>query len=360
MKHHRIKTLLAFLLIGFVSAGCGGSKSETKDDEQPVEQSSFNWKDQVLKLEVSSAQMMLNETRKTGWSGTGIIIEPGIMLTNAHVAMHAEAIKATTDNGEMIKVTHVLAIDQDADMAVLRVEAPGAVSVPLIERPEEPTSLRTESVVAIGNTANLGLSFYNGVINNVTDPGFGERIFHNANISSGASGGPLFDKETKKLIGVNHAISHGLRTSLAVPAWTVSELVAKAEKSNGRPLDKAFKVDATTKLKETDTKKVCLAAQSAKKFVFPAKQGMDVGIKVEVDNADKPFAYNLHYAYNAYRMHRLASSPVIHDSSSLGFTTPKSGYYVVEIGNVGEAGSGTSCATVTMGAVDWEASFASN
>lgn len=361
-----LKPMAALLVLALLAAACGPVNSSRRRGGAPVEETQkqaekepqFKWEEQVVKLKVDAARPLLGQTVDASWAGTGIIVAPGIMVTNAHVALHAKAIDATTDAGDKVEVTRVLAIDQKSDLAVLAVESPEANDLALLDRPAEPRSLRSEKIVAIGNTADLGLSVYEGMVNNVTDAGYGEVIFHNANISSGSSGGPLFDETTQQLVGVNHAINHGYRFSIAIPAWTVDQLVAKAKQSPGRPLSQAFTVDETTKLKDTKTGQVCVDARTAERFVFPSKEGLDVGIRVETQG--KPFAYNLHYAHEGRRLVRLGTSPVIQDSSSLGFTTPKSGYYVIEIGNLAEQGSGEACANVTLGAVDWEATLASN
>jgi uncharacterized protein YcbK (DUF882 family) len=63
-----------------------------------------------------------SRSRSHAWSGSGFVVNTeGYLVTNAHVANECPSLTISY-NGEEIPVTHVLAIDEAADLALLKIE----------------------------------------------------------------------------------------------------------------------------------------------------------------------------------------------------------------------------------------------
>jgi len=198
------------------------------------------WRSQTVSLEVRGYTLTGEEAQPATWAGTGLWVGPDLLATNAHVVVRAISIVGEDDAGSSFTFPRVLALDLERDLALLRSSrASAARPVRYARRPTDPRSLRGADVEAVGNTGGLGQSLYAGHIVNVVDVDGEERILHDAAVSHGASGGPLFAADGR-LLGLNSAIQPQLRFSIAVPAWTVEDFVRVAGTDPGVPLDGLF------------------------------------------------------------------------------------------------------------------------
>jgi serine protease Do len=140
-----------------------------------------------------------------GWGvGSGVVIAPGRVLTNAHNLRHQEA-TVTFDDGRR-ESARVLGSDTDLDVAVLEVDT-GAVE-PVQFSEEDETSLG-QPVLALGNPGGRGLRVTPGFVSSVARSFRGPRgrriggaIEHTAPLPRGSSGGPLVDLGGH-LLGIN-------------------------------------------------------------------------------------------------------------------------------------------------------------
>ena len=135
-------------------------------------------------------------------SGSGFVaFSDRYLITNCHVIEDAGALVAYTDDGDSIMVTKVLCVDEEHDIAVLVFDEPTGV-MPLELYEGEVT--RGEPAVAIGspqgfrNTVSIGNFSSNG---EDEESGY---IQFTAPISSGSSGGALFNDEGK-VVGITSA-----------------------------------------------------------------------------------------------------------------------------------------------------------
>ena len=154
-----------------------------------------------------------------GGRGAGIVIGPGLVLTNSHNLRGEETLVSFSDG--RTATGSVKGVDSDGDLAVLEVDTadsppiawdPGAVSV----------SVGTP-VFAVANPAGRGLRVTFGLVSAVGQafPGprgrrIGGSIEHTAPLSRGSSGGPVVDA-TGALVGINtNRVGDGFY--LALPA----------------------------------------------------------------------------------------------------------------------------------------------
>lgn len=133
--------------------------------------------------------------------GTGFLIDSlgGVILTNAHVVSGADPANIAVH----IDATHrypaqVLARDEDADVAVLRVHPDLVRSLPRLKLQQpagEMPAVPGEPLLALGFPLNQELTLTSGIASSVRDGA----IISDVNINHGNSGGPLLNRHGEVL-----------------------------------------------------------------------------------------------------------------------------------------------------------------
>jgi S1-C subfamily serine protease len=169
---------------------------------------------------VVNIQVFIDQAFGGQGAGSGFILdEEGHIVTNNHVVAQADDVTVVFYDGLEIHA-EIAGLDDDSDLAVLRVEklAEGAYPLPLGDSDQVETG---EWVVAIGNPFRLGGSITLGIVSavgrsipsGVTPFAIPQAIQTDAAINPGNSGGPLLNLEGQ-VIGVNAQI----RSASGVPA----------------------------------------------------------------------------------------------------------------------------------------------
>jgi tetratricopeptide (TPR) repeat protein len=155
--------------------------------------------------------------------GSGFFIAPDRVITNRHVIERSTRVEVHMQDGKKFPVRGVLAIDGEADLALLQVDVPRGVAVPLpIIRavPQE-----GESIVVIGNPYGLEGSVSNGIVSAVREiPGYGKIIQITASISPGSSGSPVVNMAGQVIGVATLQAAEGQNLNFAVPAERISQL----------------------------------------------------------------------------------------------------------------------------------------
>ncbi|HXF36954.1 MAG TPA: trypsin-like peptidase domain-containing protein, partial [Actinomycetota bacterium] len=165
----------------------------------------------VVAVRVVSARPGFFGTVQVRGQGSGVIVGPDRVVTNAHVVEGATSVEVVFDGGERAAAT-VLGADPVHDLAVL--------SVPTGDRPTIPlgrsSSLRLgDTVIALGYPLGLGPTATRGIVSgldrtiDVSDGAGGVEHLEgllqtDAAINPGNSGGPLIDA-AGRLVGINTA-----------------------------------------------------------------------------------------------------------------------------------------------------------
>jgi serine protease Do len=166
-----------------------------------------------------------------GWGrGSGVIVAPGRVLTNAHVLRGDEVAVAFAD-GET-RLGRVAGADEDLDIAVVAVDTADAPAVAW--EPERAGQLGIGSaVLALANPGGRGLRVTPGTVSSAARSFRGPRgrriggsIEHTAPLPRGSSGGPLVDAEGR-LLGINTVRMDG-GLILALPADAALQRRAEA------------------------------------------------------------------------------------------------------------------------------------
>jgi serine protease DegS len=148
----------------------------------------------------------INTPRQHTRQGSGVIIEPGRVLTNYHVVSQASEILVTLNDGHQVK-GEILGTDPDTDLAVLSIRHENHIPLAIANM----RHVRVGDVVlAIGNPYGIGQTVTQGIISATGRDRVGLSTYENfiqtdAAINPGNSGGALINAKGE-IIGINSAI----------------------------------------------------------------------------------------------------------------------------------------------------------
>jgi len=308
-----------------------------------------NWRDQALALSVEGLAFHGDKIGKQGWSGSGFWVSNEIIATNAHVATRANVIHAKDDKGNKYRFTTIVGIDRQADIAYLKADRPADVEgVEFYTRPDDPRDLRGRHVIVTGNTGGLGISYYNGEITNVVGKSGNEQILHNANTAGGASGSPLFDEETNKVVGINHSSHPQYNTKMASSSWRIEKGFADAKNRWGTDLKDLFNLKKLMALAEMQIKRnFCVNPGQGFKVPFNSPSITDLVVIVKTQRPDQVLAAGFK------RGNKLIWKGALKNQAILPFMFSMGGPHEVVVVNPKQA-KAPVCGIIGLGAVLWE------
>ena len=158
-------------------------------------------------------------------TGSGFFLRPGEVVTNLHVVRGAKRceIKTLDGKGRIFPVSGAIAVDEEGDLALLRVATP-----PERARSSElATALpdEGETIFVIGNPLKLEGSISDGIVSAVREvPNVGRIIQITAPISHGNSGSPVFNLKGQVVGVVTVKVTNGQNINLAIAAARVEKL----------------------------------------------------------------------------------------------------------------------------------------
>src|SRR3989338_2160023 len=134
--------------------------------------------------------------------GSGAIIDrKGYIVTNVHVISGASIVRAVTYSGKTYSANTLAGYDSNADIAVLKIEAPDLRALDFGDSDEVKVG---EKVIAAGNPAGLAFTVTEGIVsafrtaqNNI------KYIQTDVPINPGNSGGPLINAKGE-IVGINN------------------------------------------------------------------------------------------------------------------------------------------------------------
>ena len=155
--------------------------------------------------------------------GSGFFIAADRIVTNRHVIEKSSRVEVHLMDGKKFVVKGVLAIDGEGDLAMLQVDVPKHLAIPLpIVRtvPQE-----GESIVVVGNPFGLEGSVSNGIVSAVREiSGYGKIIQITAPISPGSSGSPVVNMYGQVIGIATLQAAEGQSLNFAVPAERILQL----------------------------------------------------------------------------------------------------------------------------------------
>lgn len=155
--------------------------------------------------------------------GSGFFVGANKIITNRHVIEKSARVEVHLVDGKKFLAKGVVAIDGEGDLAVLQVDVPPALAVPLPIVNAVPQE--GESIVVVGNPFGLEGSVSNGIVSAVREiSGYGKIIQITAPISPGSSGSPVVNM-LGQVIGVaTLQAAEGQSLNFAVPSERISQL----------------------------------------------------------------------------------------------------------------------------------------
>jgi S1-C subfamily serine protease len=189
------------------------------------------------------------QRRSSSSTGSGFLVDrSGDILTNYHLIDGADRTNGVSVQFEdnVLRRAVVVGVDQDDDLAVLRVDMGGVPAARPLKLGDS-TSVRVgDPTLAIGNPFGLDRTLTSGIVSALqreiqAPDGFriDNVIQTDAPINPGNSGGPLLDA-AGRVIGINSQIAaggNGVRVSVgiafAIPIDTAGPILAHATQERG-------------------------------------------------------------------------------------------------------------------------------
>jgi len=150
-------------------------------------------------------------------SGSGFFIRPGEVVTNLHVIKGARRVEIHTleGKGRTYAVAGALAVDDEGDLALLKVDMPADRSRVIAMTSSVPDD--GEKVFVIGNPLRLEGSVSDGIVSAVREvPDLGRIIQTTAPVSHGNSGSPLLNMRGEVVGIVTVKVTNGQNINLAL------------------------------------------------------------------------------------------------------------------------------------------------
>lgn len=205
-----VTNLLKILLLAIILAGCVSAQDFLPELVKRIKPSS-------VAIETFDAKG--NEVSR----GSGFFVAPDRIVTNRHVIEKSSRVEVHLMDGKKFVVKGVLAIDGEGDLAMLQVDIPRALAIPLpIVRsvPQE-----GESIVVVGNPFGLEGSVSNGIVSAVREiSGYGKIIQITAPISPGSSGSPVVNMFGQVIGIASLQAAEGQSLNFAIPSERILQL----------------------------------------------------------------------------------------------------------------------------------------
>ena len=176
-----------------------------------------------LMEQVQPVLAMVGDRR--GGVGAGILVGPGQVLTNYHVAGHSRTLQVALDDEKPVEA-RVVATDPNVDLALLQIPVNGHKPAALSTEPPKPGEL----VFAFGHPWGQRNVLTGGVLSAVTTArgrhGDVPILKADVQLAPGNSGGPLINS-AGEVIGIN-AMIFGGDQSVAIPASVIRPFLERA------------------------------------------------------------------------------------------------------------------------------------
>lgn len=174
------------------------------------------------------------KTVSGGATGSGFLVDDqGTVVTNYHVVSGSRSIEAQFENGDKVAAEGFYILDQQRDIAILKIAKPAGNHAPVRLAKDLPK--KGTPVVAFGCPQGLDFSTTQGIVSGIRKPEFvKERLGNGATmiqtdtpISSGNSGGPLVDM-TGEVVAMNTmGLVAGQNLNFSVSSIDIAEVLAK-------------------------------------------------------------------------------------------------------------------------------------
>lgn len=228
------RVFIVLLVVTTSLTGCGHQNNRGSGSSKRNEENSLA--DVIARIEPSVVRIntQLNGTEQA--LGSGFVVDSsGLIATNHHVINGADGAEVVFSDGTRVPVEGVAAIDVDRDIAVLKIKSEATLTA--VEFCGE-IPKKGESTLALGAPKGLSFTATEGIVSAIRSGDElaelggtvrpGQWIQTSASITSGNSGGPLFDRNGR-VIGMNSFIlKDSGNVGFALSADDITDVVKKA------------------------------------------------------------------------------------------------------------------------------------
>jgi serine protease Do len=215
------------MLASTLAAGPGRAQLESAAPSSAAEQLYGAARPKLLQI-----RTLLTATGRQSSIGSGFLAGDNTLgITNYHVVSQAalepdtyrlEYVAADGHHGALA----LLAIDLPNDLALVRLDQPGAAFFALGDEAAAPP--KGERLYSMGDPLDLGFTIVEGTYNGLVERSYNERIHFTGALNPGMSGGPTVTGDGR-LAGINVAKQQGGElVSFLVPARFAAALIARA------------------------------------------------------------------------------------------------------------------------------------
>ena len=163
-------------------------------------------------------------------SVSGVVVEPGVVITNCHVAVRGTTLGVRVRN-EIRPATVQMA---DETLNLCKLSVPG-LDVPPVTVGSVWTLRPGHRVLAIGASVGIEASMRDGIVTSLAQVDHGTVIQTTAPISPGWSGGGLFDL-SGHLVGITtYHHPYGQNINVALPADWIAQMQARGPSGSSTP-----------------------------------------------------------------------------------------------------------------------------
>ena len=239
-----IITIILLLVVAVVVALSLGGIAPDIVHETSVPKINFSDDPNAISI-ASQSVVKLNCYNKNGElfaTGSGFAcFADNVIVTNYHVIEGgAYSIEVLAETGDTFEIAYVLATDEKMDIAILGTSAPHNLA--LLQPGDSSALQKGEKVVAIGSPLGLLNSVSTGVFSGYVYEDEIEVLQFTAPISSGSSGGVLFNN-AGEVLGITFAsYKEGQNLNLAIPI----SLVAQVSTDNPITMEEFYKAASSS------------------------------------------------------------------------------------------------------------------
>lgn len=155
-------------------------------------------------------------------SGSGWVLEDGIVVTNLHVVSSASRAEVVFSDNSVTSVTGTLGFDADNDLALLALGTRAVATAPLALRKD---AIRIgERIYVVGAPRGLGGSVTDGLVSAHRELAGVQVIQISAPISPGSSGSPVIDSSGEVVGVATFSLVNGQMLNFAIPVDAVRSI----------------------------------------------------------------------------------------------------------------------------------------
>lgn len=166
--------------------------------------------------------MSLNDANEIVGEGSAFVIEPGVVATCYQVISRAVSVTAKNFKGKIVKIEGVLAVDKDANIALLSVKG----KAPALTLGNSDELVEGQKIYTVGSNESEEIVVSEGEVSHIFDIGTDKKVIQTSlDVPRYFSGAPILD-ENGKVLGVMVFLERRLK--ITVPSNRLKGLQKQA------------------------------------------------------------------------------------------------------------------------------------